>query len=136
MTSPRSVRIVLGLASLTMAAAPLARAGMACPVMLVSGEFNQDSVSLTIRNIGKLPIRQFELYCASPQGNVLRRSTCHAEAAVFYPGTPYDINFAYPAKKSGLIVISLKAAQLSDGSMWMAAQDQACRSIKIHASKS
>ncbi len=126
----------LCLAYLAMATAAHAQGRMACPAMLVTGEFNQESVEVTVRNMGKLPIREFELNCASAQGNVVKRSACHTEEGIFYPGTPYSIDFGNSGKRSASMVVTLTMARLSDGSMWTSSHDQPCKPLKIYRKKS
>jgi hypothetical protein len=105
-------------------------ASMACPVMLYGGKLDRGAVSLNFMNRGKVPIRQLGLYCTSLQGHNRRRFECHAEAGVFFPGTPYTLSFDYPDKTSRLIEVSVKNAVL-DGYMWTSTHDQPCRPLKV-----
>jgi hypothetical protein len=103
-------------------------AGLACPVMLYAGKVSQGTVTLSFRNQGKAPIRELDLTCTPLHG---RKSDCHAEAGVFFPGTPYDINFSYPGKSPRSMVLSLKAAIYADGLRWTSLRDQPCKSLRI-----
>jgi hypothetical protein len=119
------------LATFTVSGALQARAGIACPVIFVNGHADQDSVDLTFMNRGKLPLDDLELYCTSLTGQTARRSTCHAETGIFYPGTTYIITLPPPQKSARSILVSLKSARLSDGDMWTSSHDQSCRSLRI-----
>lgn len=112
---------------LLLSARPL-QAGLACPVLLYDGKVSQGSVTVTFRNQGKLPIRELDLACTPLHG---RKSDCHAEAGVFFPYTPYDINFSYPGKTPRAMVLSLKAAIYTDGLRWTSLRDQPCKSLRI-----
>ncbi len=105
-------------------------ASIACPVMLYGGKLDRGSVSLNFMNRGKVPIRQLGLYCTSLQGHKARRFECHAEAGVFFPGTPYTLRFDDPDKTSSSIEVSVKNAVL-DGYIWTSIQDQPCRALKV-----
>jgi hypothetical protein len=107
------------------------QAGIACPVMLYGGKVDQGTVSVSFMNRGKAPIRQLELYCTPLQGPKPKRSDCHTEAGLFFPGTPYMMSFAYPGKSPRTMSLSLKTALLRDGSRWTSIHDQPCRSLRI-----
>jgi hypothetical protein len=103
-------------------------AGLACPVMLYAGKLTQGTVTVSFRNQGKAPIRELDLACTPLHG---RKSDCHAEAGVFFPATPYDLNFSYPGKTPRTMVLSLKAAIYTDGLRWTSLRDQPCKSLRI-----
>ena len=105
-------------------------AEIACPVMLYGGKVERGTVSVSFRNKGKVPIRQIELYC-TPQGQRAKRSDCHTEAGVFFPGTPYTMSFSYPGKAPRTMLLSLKTALLPDGIKWTSIHDQPCHSLRI-----
>jgi hypothetical protein len=96
--------------------------GIACPVMLYGGKIDQGTVSVSFMNRGKVPMSQLELYCTPLQGQKPKRSDCHTEAGLFFPGTSYTMSFAYPGKKTAL---------LRDGVRWTSIHDQPCKSLKI-----
>ena len=112
--------------------APVARlhAAIACPVYLLDGKLDHDGVSFSFRNKGKLPLQQLSLYC-QPAG-AAHRTLCHEESGIFYPGTDYTVSFAYPHRGSS-VVLSLSAARLSDGSMWMLRRDDLCHPLRVPA---
>jgi hypothetical protein len=103
-------------------------AGLACPVMLYAGKVSQGTVTLSFRNQGKVPIREIDLACTPLHG---RKSDCHTEPGVFFPGTPYDINFSYPGKSPRSMVLSVKAAIYAGGLRWTSLRDQPCKSLRI-----
>ncbi len=108
-----------------------ARAEIACPLMMFDGKSEQDDLGLTFMNKAKVPIRQIEFYCTSLNGPSARRSVCHTETGIFYPGTPYPIRFSKATKGARTILVSLRLIQFSEGFMWTSTQDQACRSLQI-----
>jgi len=110
-----------------------AHAEIACPVMMFNGKSEQGDIRLTFMNTAKVPIRQIEFYCTPISGHPARRSVCHVETGIFYPGTPYPIQFSYATKDARTILVSLRSAQLSEGYLWTSTHDQACRSLKISA---
>ena len=124
----RSKRILI--ACLAGASFQQSWAATACPVSLVDGKADRDGIVLSLRNKGKLPIQQLEFNCTPATSPTAHRPTCHEETGLFFPGTEYTISFAYP-NRAGSILVSLKAARLSDGSFWMFKRDQSCRPLRI-----
>jgi hypothetical protein len=106
-------------------------AGIACPVMLYGGKIDQGTVSVSFMNRGKAPIRELGLSCTPLQGQKAKRSDCHTEDGVFFPGTSYTMSFPYPGKAPRTMSLSLKIALLSDGVRWASIHDQPCKSLKI-----
>jgi hypothetical protein len=109
----------------------LSWAGIACPVMLYGGKIDPGTVSVSFMNRGKVPMSQLELYCTPLQGPKGKRSDCHTEAGLFFPGTSYTMSFAYPGKSPRAMSLSLKTALLRDGVRWTSIHDQPCKSLKI-----
>ena len=89
------------------------------------------TVSVSFMNRGKVPMSQLELYCTPLQGPKGKRSDCHTEAGLFFPGTSYTMSFAYPGKSPRAMSLSLKTALLRDGVRWTSIHDQPCKSLKI-----
>ena len=106
------------------------RAAVACPILLVDGQLDQQGIELTFRNSGKLPIQQLDLDCTLLRAGAARRA-CHTETGIFFPGTPYTIRFFYPSAGARSILISLNAARLSDGYRWTWRRDRSCRPLRI-----
>jgi hypothetical protein len=125
-----SARALLGICVALVSVQP-SQAGIACPVMLYGGKIDQGTVSVSFMNRGKAPIRELELSCTPLQGQKAKRSDCHTEDGVFFPGTPYSISFSYPGKTPRSMSLSLKTALLSDRVRWTSIHDQPCKSLKI-----
>jgi hypothetical protein len=125
-----SARALLGACIAVVSAQP-SQAGIACPIMLYGGKIDPGTVSVSFMNRGKAPIRELGLYCTSLQGQKAKRSDCHTEDGVFFPGTAYSISFTYPGKTPRTMSLSLKTALLSDGVRWTSIHDQPCKSLKI-----
>ncbi len=101
-------------------------AAIACPVSLFDGKAGPDGIALSFRNVGKLPVQQLAFACTPSKGPAV----CHEEMGLFFPGTDYSSSFAYPGRAAS-IVVSLQAARLADGSMWLAKRDQHCRPLRV-----
>ena len=125
-----SARALLGICVALVSVQP-SQAGIACPVMLYGGKIDQGTVSVSFMNRGKAPIRELGLSCTPLQGQKAKRSDCHTEDGVFFPGTPYSISFSYPGKTPRSMSLSLKTALLSDRVRWTSIHDQPCKSLKI-----
>ncbi len=54
-----------------------------CPVMLVSGHVRGNSIELSFRNEGKMPIQQVSLGCTPPMKGEARDAICHTESGLF-----------------------------------------------------
>jgi hypothetical protein len=74
------------------------RAGIACPTVLYDGNINQDGIALTFINIGKVPIRQLELYCTPSQ--ITRRGARSAirKQEYSFRELPIRLVFLIPSK--------------------------------------
>jgi hypothetical protein len=102
-----------------------------CPVMLVDGKTSPDTIALSFRNKGKLPIRQLSLACAPSPYKKGADSTCHTENGVFFPGMQYSINLAYPQANKHQIVISVKEVVTNTGARWTTTSPDKCRPFRI-----
>ncbi len=113
---------------------PLARAGGPCPVTLITGTGSEQSLSITFMNTGKLLIRQLEFNCklAGTRSEKTGPIHCDEENALFFPGTQYTVNYAYPAHLSGLVRVSLKSLTFADGRSWKPPKSATCRAVKIY----
>jgi TonB family protein len=104
-----------------------------CPVLLVSGTADQNHISITFINMGKLPIRQLEFNCGprnSIIGTMADLSLCRKNNALFYPGQEYTLDYANQ-QRSHHIQISIKTVILSDGYVWQPSRGQSCRTVTI-----
>ena len=120
----------LSLALVLLFIAVTSHAQVPCPVMLVSGSSGQDSVTLSFRNKGKLPIEQLRLSCKSSAGRSAN-SACSTETGVFYPGMQYSIHIAYPNLRSRQVVVSVTEVVMSGGEHWDIQSPDKCRSLRI-----
>lgn len=129
---PTNTKVMAVAASLL--AASLAYASP-CPVMLVSGVGDKDSIVLTFRNSGKLPIRRLELNCVLPGAAPSKQSmACTEKNALFYPGLEYTLRYPYP-RRAPQVTVSVKGATLSDGYVWKPSKRQPCRVLRIPPSR-
>jgi hypothetical protein len=102
-----------------------------CPVMLVSGHVRGNSLELSFRNEGKMPIQQVSLGCSPPMKGQARDAICHKESGLFYPRTQYTMEFGYTGAGRGAVTISVKGARLGDRELWMARSARACRPLVV-----
>jgi hypothetical protein len=89
-----------------------------CPVSLTSANAERDSIKLEFMNKGKLPIEQLSLSCTPSANNKSRSAICHNETGIFYPGTEYWIEIAYPGANRHSAVIAVKEVRLAGGVFW------------------
>ena len=102
-----------------------------CPVMLVSGDADRDSIQLSFRNKGKMPIQELSFACSPPMQGQARGSICHMERGLFYPGQKYSFDFGYEGARRHPVVISVKTARLGDGSVWISRPSGACKPLRV-----
>jgi hypothetical protein len=126
------MRKAVQLAALAVFLAPLACASSTCPVMLVSGAGARDTISVTFRNLGKLPIRRLEFNCrrVNARAGKAERSHCYEPNVSFLPRTEYTLQYGYPDGK-GPVLVSLKSVMFSDGRTWKPSRRDPCRTLKI-----
>jgi len=103
-----------------------------CPVLLVSGSADQNHVSITFMNMGKLPIHQVEFNCGRRNSvrNTADLSPCREDNALFYPGQEYTLEYA-TQDHSRNIQISVRSVTLSDGYVWKPSRGQSCGAVAI-----
>jgi hypothetical protein len=102
-----------------------------CPVMLVSGDADRDSIRLSFMNKGKMPIQELSFACTPPVAGQARGSICHMERGLFYPGQKYSFDFGYAGARRHSVLISVKTARLGDGSVWISRPSAACRPLRV-----
>lgn len=107
------------------------RVQIPCPVMLVGGHVRGNGIELSFRNEGKVPIQQVSLGCSPPMKGQARDAICHTESGLFYPRTPYTMEFGYTGARRGAVTLSVKGARLGTGEFWMARSARACRSLIV-----
>jgi hypothetical protein len=111
----------------------LVQASGACPLTLVSGAGDRDSISVTFRNIGKLPIRRIEFSCVLARGHAHPASDadCREDNAMFFSATPYTVRYAYPGGVPRTVLVSVKSVTLSGGYVWKPSRHETCRVLRI-----
>jgi hypothetical protein len=126
----KAIRVAIFALSVT----SLANAAGACPAVLVSGGAEQDGISVTFRNIGKLPIRRLEFNCdvmRARLGEPRRQLHCREDNALFYPGIEYTVKYPHPDRTPRPVVVSLKSVMTSDGNFWKASKSGVCGTLTI-----
>jgi hypothetical protein len=108
-----------------------ARMQIPCPVLLVSGSADRESIRLSFLNKGKMPIQELSLACSPPTAGQAKSAICHTERGLFYPATKYWVEFGYSGAARHSILISVKAARLGDGSEWVALPHAACKPLTV-----
>lgn len=108
-----------------------ARLQIPCPVMLVSGTVDRDSIEFSFRNKGKFPIQQLSVGCAPAPHGTARNAICHTESGLFFPATQYSITFPYTSSSRVPVVITAKAARLGDGNTWVSRPSAPCRPLRV-----
>jgi hypothetical protein len=101
-----------------------------CPVSLTSANAEQDNIKLEFMNKGKVPIEQLSLACTPPANNKPRSAICHRETGIFYPGTEYWIEIAYPGANRHNTVIAVKEVHLAGGVSWNTQSSDSCRTLR------
>ena len=101
-----------------------------CPVMIVSGVGESDSIVLTFRNPGKLPMRQLEFSCKSSPSQ-RDSNACREANALFYPGMQYTLRCPYPGGRAKTVTVAVKSVTTSDGFTWKPTKKQPCRTLRI-----
>jgi len=126
------------LAILAVFLTPWAEASSGCLVTLVGATAGSDAITVTFRNVGKLPVRRLEFNCTliHAQAHKAQSFLCHEENALFFPGTEYTVSYTYPRGFPQPVVVSLKSATLSDGYTWKPSPRQRCRVLTIYPRKS
>src|SRR6266567_3957664 len=109
----------------------------ACPVLMVGGAGDRDGISITFRNLGKLPIRRIEFNCTPlrAQSHQAPRGQCAEQNASFIPRTEFTVSYPYPGGKSAPLVVSLRSVTFSDGHTFKPSKRDPCRVLKITPSR-
>jgi hypothetical protein len=132
-TAPNALLRYLAAVCLLILFVQRSQAEIACPVMIFDGKADQETLGLKLMDKAKVPTRQLEFYCTPLNGSSARRTVCHVEAGIFYPGTSYPVRFNYAAKGVHTILVTLKSVELSEGYIWTSTHDQSCRPLRISA---
>ncbi|HEY6307277.1 MAG TPA: hypothetical protein VI488_12555 [Candidatus Angelobacter sp.] len=107
----------------------------ACPVVLVSGAEDQDTISVTFRNVGKVPIRRLEFNCqaANPRAKAAAQARCYEPNASFLPVGEYTVSYGIPGGSRATVLVSVKAVTFSDGHTFKPTKRDPCRVLTIKA---
>ena len=111
--------------------------GDPCPITLLSGTGDANSIAVTFQNMGKLPIRQLEFNCIPLQLKAYRArpGACREANALFFPGMQYTVNYPYPRGIPERIRVSVKSIRVSNGYVWRPSRTQSCGVLKINPKK-
>jgi hypothetical protein len=112
----------------------LAEAAGKCPVTLVSGAGSLDSLSVTFRNDGKLPIRALEFNCQllSDRSDNIH---CVEGNALFFPGMEYTVTYVHRTRVPGRVRVSLRSITYADGYVWKPSPEVSCRALRVDLQK-
>lgn len=104
-----------------------------CPVLLVSGTADSDSIAVTFRDMNKLPIRRLEFSCklADARADKAHSTRCYEPNASFMPRNEYTLRYSYPGGARGPMLVTVKSVTFSDGHTWKPSKREACRVLKI-----
>lgn len=119
---------------LALAAAPRSETKSACPIMLVSGTKDQDTISVTFRNMAKAPIRRLEFDCRlanSRAGASSGQARCYEPNASFLPVGEYTVSYAIPGGSRGTVLVSVKSVTFSDGHTFKPTKRDPCKTLTI-----
>ena len=123
----------LPLALLALAFASRGDTKSSCPIMLVGGAKDQDTISVTFRNTAKLPIRRLEFSCrlTSPPAKGVGQARCYEPNASFLPVGEYTVSYAIPGGSRGTVLVSVKSVTFSDGHIFKPTKRDPCKTLMI-----
>ena len=119
--------------ALVLAFAPRGETGSACPIMLVSGSKDQDTISVTFRNSAKSPVRRLEFDCrlANAPAGASEQARCYEPNASFLPVGEYTVSYAIPGGSHEAVLVSVKSVTFSDGHVFKPTKRDPCRTLTI-----
>jgi hypothetical protein len=105
----------------------------ACPIVLVIGAKDQDTISVTFRNASKLPIRRLEFNCrlANSHTKAAGQARCYEPNASFLPVGEYTVSYGIPGGSHGTVLVSVKSVMFSDGHTFKPTKRDPCRALAI-----
>ena len=123
----------LPLALLALAFASRGDTKSSCPIMLVGGAKDQDTISVIFRNTGKFPIRRLEFSCrlTGPPAKGVGKARCYEPNASFLPVGEYTVSYAIPGGSRGTVLVTVKSVTFSDGHIWKPTKRDPCRTLSI-----
>lgn len=124
--------VVVAIFLLSMAASACA-AGSPCQVALLSGEANGGTISLTFRNLARVPIRRLDFSCrlTRAQSSKIQPPQCVEPNASFLPQSVYTVHYAYSRGTRGPVVVSVRRVLFSDGHTWQPTRALGCRVLTV-----
>lgn len=116
---------------------PRAEAASTCPITLISGTGDQNTISVTFQSTYKWPVRRLEFNCGlvGTRANKADRAYCGEPNASFLPGAEYTVSYAIPGSVRAPVLVSLKSVTFADGRTWKPTKRDACRTLKIKRAK-
>jgi hypothetical protein len=126
-----SKALLLGL--LALAFTPRGETKSSCPIMLIGGAKDQNTISVTFRNTAKLPIRRLEFNCrlANARANGAGQTRCYEPNASFLPVGEYTVSYAIPGGSRGTVLVSVKSVTFSDGHVFKPTKRDPCTTLTI-----
>jgi len=123
----------LPLALLALAFVSRGETKSSCPIMLVGGAKDQDTISVTFRNTGKFPIRRLEFSCrlTSPPAKGVGQAPCYEPNASFLPVGEYTVSYAIPGGSRGTVLVTVKSVTFSDGHIFKPTKRDPCKTLTI-----
>jgi hypothetical protein len=105
----------------------------ACPIVLVTGAKDQDTISVTFRNVGKVPIRRLEFNCAlaNSRTKAASQARCYEPNASFLPVGEYTVSYGIPGGSRGTVLVSVKSVMFSDGHTFKPTKRDPCRALTL-----
>jgi len=124
---------ILALGILAMLFIPARGSSDLCPVMLLSGTVEQNTLTITFRNDGKSPIRTLEFNCnqVDAEADKLNHIHCIEEKAHFLPGSENTVRYNGLDFKPVPVLLSVKRITFSDGSNWKPSKHTSCQALKV-----
>ena len=123
----------LPLALLALAFASRGDTKSSCPIMLVGGAKDQDTISVIFRNTGKFPIRRLEFSCrlTGPPAKGVGKARCYEPNASFLPVGEYTVSYAIPGGSRGTVLVTVKSVTFSDGHIFKPTKRDPCKTLTI-----
>jgi len=118
---------------LSLLTAPPIDSPNACPVTLLSGSGEVNSINVTFRTTGRLPIRRLEFTCtrAGMKTTKGQQLQCSEPNASFVPRSVYTVSYVIPGSAAGTVLVKVKSVTFSDGNTWKPAKRDPCRPLTI-----
>lgn len=124
-------------ALLVLLLAPRVEPTSGCPITLISGTGDGNTISVTFRSTNKWPVRRLEFNCSlvGARANKADRAYCAEPNASFLPGAEYTVSYAIPGSVRAPVLVSVKSVTFADGRTWKPTKRDPCRALKIKRAK-